>query len=269
MTARSTSIRTTTCSPALFALDAKSGAIKWTAERPDMLAGYAVPVICEANGQTDVVISGSGFLKGYDPATGAERWSSNSMLRTMMTSPVVRDGIIYLSCQSYGDENAHAEVRAAGMARHEPRRQADEGRNPERVRRALRRVRQEQRRRDRRRRTRHGVSIGQEPSRRRQHHSGRPRRRPRRRDQDARPVEHQKQVAVEHRLAARRRRATLHRQKGRPVQFLRRRDRQDRIGNSTASATSATTTLRPSPATARFSSPAKTASSSCWNKARS
>ncbi len=91
-------------SPTLFAVDAKSGAIKWTVERPDMLAGYAVPVICTANGQTDVVISGSGFLKGYDPATGAERWSCNSTLRTMMTSPVVRDGIIYLSSQSYGDE---------------------------------------------------------------------------------------------------------------------------------------------------------------------
>ncbi len=91
-------------SPALFALDAKSGAIKWTTDRSDMLGGYAVPVICEANGQTDVVISGSGFLKGYDPATGGERWSSNSTLRTMMSSPVVRDGIIYLSSQSYGDE---------------------------------------------------------------------------------------------------------------------------------------------------------------------
>ena len=91
-------------SPVLFAVDAKSGAIKWTAERPDMLGGYAVPVICEANGQTDVVVSGTGYLKGYDPATGAERWSCNSTLRTMMSSPVVRDGIIYLSSQSYGDE---------------------------------------------------------------------------------------------------------------------------------------------------------------------
>jgi len=43
-----------------------------------------------SNGQTDVVVSGSGFLKGYDPATGAERWSSNSTLRTMMSSPSTR-----------------------------------------------------------------------------------------------------------------------------------------------------------------------------------
>ena len=91
-------------SPTLFALDAKTGSIKWTVPRPDMLAGYAVPVICEANGQTDVVVSGTGHLKGYDPATGKERWTCNSLLRTMMTSPVVRNGIIYLSSQSYGDE---------------------------------------------------------------------------------------------------------------------------------------------------------------------
>lgn len=90
--------------PALFAIDAETGDIRWKTERPDMLAGYAVPVLCSASGRTDLVISGTGHLKGYDPATGAERWTCNSTLRTMMTSPVVRDGIIYLSCQSYGDE---------------------------------------------------------------------------------------------------------------------------------------------------------------------
>ena len=36
------------CSGTSVVVDAKSGAIKWTAERPDMLAGYAVPVICQA-----------------------------------------------------------------------------------------------------------------------------------------------------------------------------------------------------------------------------
>jgi outer membrane protein assembly factor BamB len=69
-----------------------------------MLAGYAIPVICEANGRTDIVVAGSGKLKGYDPATGKERWTCNTVLRTIMTSPVVRDGVIYLSLQSYGDE---------------------------------------------------------------------------------------------------------------------------------------------------------------------
>jgi outer membrane protein assembly factor BamB len=90
--------------PTFFAVDAETGRERWRAPRPDMLAGYAVPVLCEAEGQTDVVIAGSGRMKGYEPKTGKERWSCNTMPRTVMTSPVVRDGIIYVSVQSYGDE---------------------------------------------------------------------------------------------------------------------------------------------------------------------
>jgi outer membrane protein assembly factor BamB len=61
-------------------------------------------VICEANGQTDIVVAGSGKLKGYNPVDGKERWTCNTLVRTLMTSPVVRDGVIYISVQSYGDE---------------------------------------------------------------------------------------------------------------------------------------------------------------------
>jgi outer membrane protein assembly factor BamB len=90
--------------PTFFAFDAQTGDERWRAARPDMLAGYAVPVVCEAEGRTDIVVAGSGRMKGYDPKTGKELWSSNTMPRTVMTSPVVRDGIIYVSVQSYGDE---------------------------------------------------------------------------------------------------------------------------------------------------------------------
>jgi outer membrane protein assembly factor BamB len=90
--------------PTLFAINAATGKERWRAPRPEMLAGYAVPVVCEAGGRTDIVIAGSGKLKGYDPATGREVWTCNTMPRTVMTSPVVRDGIIYVSVQSYGDE---------------------------------------------------------------------------------------------------------------------------------------------------------------------
>ncbi|MCA9110753.1 MAG: PQQ-binding-like beta-propeller repeat protein [Planctomycetaceae bacterium] len=89
--------------PYLIALDKQTGSIRWQTPRPDMLGGYSVPVLCTADGRTDVVVAGSGKLKGYDPETGKERWTCNSLLRTIMTTPVVVDDRICLSVQSFGD----------------------------------------------------------------------------------------------------------------------------------------------------------------------
>lgn len=87
----------------VIAIDARTGKPLWKTARPEMLAGYSLPVMCEAGGRRDLVVAGSGKLIGYDPDTGAERWHCNSLLRTVMTSPVVRDDLIYLAVQSYGD----------------------------------------------------------------------------------------------------------------------------------------------------------------------
>jgi len=87
----------------VMALDAKSGRKIWRTPREDMLAGYAIPVICTVKNQTDLVVAGSGKLIGYDPETGRERWTCNSLLRTVMTSPVVVGDTIYMAVQSYGD----------------------------------------------------------------------------------------------------------------------------------------------------------------------
>ncbi|MEX2287682.1 MAG: PQQ-binding-like beta-propeller repeat protein, partial [Planctomycetaceae bacterium] len=89
--------------PFLLALDKYTGNERWRTERPEMLAGYAIPVVCTAGGRTDVVVAGSGKLKGYDPADGKELWTCNTLLRTMMTSPAVVDDRIYVSVESYGD----------------------------------------------------------------------------------------------------------------------------------------------------------------------
>ena len=89
--------------PYLIALDQKSGEVRWRSERPEMLGGYAVPVLCTVDGRTDIVVAGSGKLKGYNPGDGKERWSCNTLLRTIMTTPVVVDDRIFITVQSYGD----------------------------------------------------------------------------------------------------------------------------------------------------------------------
>ncbi len=91
--------------PYLLSVESATGKLRWKTPRPDMLAGYAVPVLCTAGGRTDVVVAGTGKLKGYDPDTGKEIWTCNTLLRTIMTSPVVHDGVIYVAVQSYGDSS--------------------------------------------------------------------------------------------------------------------------------------------------------------------
>lgn len=93
--------------PFIAAYEAKTGSVRWRKERPDMLGGYAAPVLCTADGRTDIVLAGSGKLKGYRPSDGKELWNCNTMLRTVMTSPVVVDDSIFISIQSYGDTDRH------------------------------------------------------------------------------------------------------------------------------------------------------------------
>ena len=89
--------------PFLVAMDKRTGKKVWRTERPEMLAGYALPVLVRAGGRTDVVVAGTGKLKGYDPDTGKERWTCNTLLRTIMSTPAVQDDMIYISVQSFGD----------------------------------------------------------------------------------------------------------------------------------------------------------------------
>lgn len=87
----------------LIAYDQKTGNVRWKTNRAEMLGGYAVPVLCNANGRTDVVVAGTGKMIGYDPRTGKQRWNCNSLLRTIMTSPVVSGENVFITSQSYGD----------------------------------------------------------------------------------------------------------------------------------------------------------------------
>ena len=89
----------------LLCVDAKTGKLRWRTDRPEILAGYAVPVICEFEGRKDLVVAGSGKLKGYDPRTGQELWTCNSLLRNSLTTPVVQHGMIYLSQTILGGES--------------------------------------------------------------------------------------------------------------------------------------------------------------------
>lgn len=92
--------------PAIYAIDRKSGDIRWKTDRSDMLASYSCPVVCrvQENGakHDEIVVAGTGKLIGYDPVDGHERWYARVLLRNIKTTPVSDNGVVYVSLESAG-----------------------------------------------------------------------------------------------------------------------------------------------------------------------
>ncbi|MEX1229337.1 MAG: PQQ-binding-like beta-propeller repeat protein [Planctomycetaceae bacterium] len=88
--------------PAFYAIDKNTGDLRWKDDRIDMAVNYTHPVICTVDGVDEIVVGGTGKLIGYDPRDGRRKWYAKTLLRNMKTTPVVHDGVIYISVMSYG-----------------------------------------------------------------------------------------------------------------------------------------------------------------------
>lgn len=88
--------------PTLYAIDARTGKVRWKDDRSDMSVSYSHPVICETAKGPELVVAGTGKLLGYDPATGRRKWAAELNCRNIKTTPLCHDGVIYVSVQSYG-----------------------------------------------------------------------------------------------------------------------------------------------------------------------
>lgn len=89
-------------SPALYALDKKTGKLLWKDDRSDMAVSYSHPVICDSPTGPDLVVAGTGKVLGYDIETGKRKWAAELVCRNIKTTPVVLDGIVYVSVSSSG-----------------------------------------------------------------------------------------------------------------------------------------------------------------------
>lgn len=91
--------------PAFYAFDKKTGELRWKDDRNDMAVNYSHPVVCETDTGDEIVVGGTGILVGYDPATGKRLWKAKTLLRNIKTTPVYKDGVVYISLQSGGIAN--------------------------------------------------------------------------------------------------------------------------------------------------------------------
>jgi outer membrane protein assembly factor BamB len=89
----------------LVALDKRTGKIVWRVERSEMRRGFGTPIVWTHDGATDLVVPGTIWLAGLDPATGAERWRVSGLARITCTSPVVGDGVLFTASWTTGGDH--------------------------------------------------------------------------------------------------------------------------------------------------------------------
>lgn len=72
----------------IVALGGKDGAERWRIERPHRTRSYCAPLIREAGGRVQMVLSGSKCVASYDPDTGENLWMIDGPTDQWVASPV-------------------------------------------------------------------------------------------------------------------------------------------------------------------------------------
>jgi outer membrane protein assembly factor BamB len=81
----------------IVALDKETGAERWRADRPNRTRSYVPPVIFEAAGRPQLVLSGSKCVASYDPDTGKQIWIIDGPTEQFVASMVYAEGVFFLT----------------------------------------------------------------------------------------------------------------------------------------------------------------------------
>lgn len=81
----------------IVALDRESGKERWRIDRPNRTRSYCVPLIAEAGGKTQMVLTGSLGVDSYDPASGKHIWHMEGPTEQYVASPVLGSGLFFMT----------------------------------------------------------------------------------------------------------------------------------------------------------------------------
>jgi hypothetical protein len=81
----------------IVALDKVTGEERWRADRPNRTRSYCPPVVVEAAGKKQLVLTGSKSVASYDPETGAQHWVMDGPTEQFVSSMVLHDGVLLLT----------------------------------------------------------------------------------------------------------------------------------------------------------------------------
>jgi outer membrane protein assembly factor BamB len=81
----------------IVALDKTTGEERWRADRPNRTRSYCAPLLVEAAGKTQLVLSGSKCVASYDPDTGKQHWLIDGPTEQYVASLVYGEGLFFLT----------------------------------------------------------------------------------------------------------------------------------------------------------------------------
>jgi len=81
----------------IIALDKATGEERWRADRPNKVRSYTPPVIVDAAGRKQLVLSGSRCVASYDPDTGRQNWIVDGPTEQFCASLVQTEGILFVT----------------------------------------------------------------------------------------------------------------------------------------------------------------------------
>jgi outer membrane protein assembly factor BamB len=81
----------------LIALEARTGRLRWKADRGKGRASYSTPLVVPGPNGDELVVNSSERIDGYDPATGELLWYADAPRQSPIPSAVFHDGLIYMT----------------------------------------------------------------------------------------------------------------------------------------------------------------------------
>ena len=81
----------------LLALDARTGTLRWKADRGKGRASYSTPLVVPGPNGDELLVNSSERIDGYDPATGERLWYADAPRQTPVPSAVFHDGLVYMT----------------------------------------------------------------------------------------------------------------------------------------------------------------------------
>lgn len=81
----------------IVALDKATGAERWRADRPNGTRSYCTPLLIDAAGKKQLVLSGSKCVASYDPDTGNQIWILDGPTEQFVSSMVFAEQVLFLT----------------------------------------------------------------------------------------------------------------------------------------------------------------------------